>query len=151
MKKIFITAAVVLLLAGNAFTQAWGPQGRGTWPPPAETVSVEGTLQLHNGHIALNSGTTVYYVPRVGRLTGFVDGIREGARVSVEGYAQGNFLHVTKLTIAGRVYDFPALGTGPGFPDGAQGWNRGYAPRGGYHHHGYGNRGGYRGQPRGRW
>ena len=119
MKRFFLTAAIILMVLGTASAQAWG-----NWAQPAQSITVEGTLQLQNGQIALNSGTEVYFVPSISRLIGFIDGLREGARVSVEGYVYGNTIHTTKLTIAGRVYDFPDPVTGQGYPENAPGWGR---------------------------
>ena len=104
MKKLVFLVVIALLVIGTASAQGWG------WVPPAppETVRVDGTLQLQNGHIVLSTGTVVYFVPGLMRYIGFIDGLREGARISAEGFASGNFLQPTKLTIGGREYDFAA-------------------------------------------
>ena len=70
------------------------------------SVTVEGTLKLEKGFIALASGDTVYYVPMLQRYVGFIDGLKEGAKVSVEGYQFKNMLHPQKVTINGKDYDF---------------------------------------------
>jgi hypothetical protein len=78
---------------------------------------------LEQGRIALKAGSDVYFVAGIGRLIGFVDGLKEGAAVSLEGTAwalpEGSpgqprgappanspykFLRVNKLTIGGREY-----------------------------------------------
>jgi hypothetical protein len=78
------------------------------------TVSVTGTLQLQNGYIALVSGDTAYFVPMLMNLAGFIEGLKEGREVSVEGFEYRNFIHLTKLTVDGKSYDCPVLERGPG-------------------------------------
>ena len=80
--------------------------------PAAETVTVTGSMVVANGTPALKSGDVTYFVTGISRLIGFVDGLREGAQVTVEGRSMANprdenvkFLRVTKLTIGGRNYD----------------------------------------------
>ena len=119
MKRFFLAAAFILMALGTVSAQT-----RGSWPSPEQPITVEGTLQFQNGQIVLNSGTEVYFIPSINRLIGFIDGLREGARVSVEGYAYGNIIHSTKLTVSGRVYDFPDPVTRQGFPENAPVWGR---------------------------
>jgi hypothetical protein len=64
-------------------------------------------LQLEKGFIALASGDNVYFVPMLMRYAGFVEGIKEGAKVSVEGYQFRDILHPKKVTVNGKDYDFP--------------------------------------------
>ena len=134
MKKLMFLTVVVCLATGTIFAQGWG----GVSP----RITVNGTLQLQNGQIALAGGNTVYFVPSLGRYIGFIDGLKEGARVSVEGYAWGNYLEPSSVTIDGKSYDFSSNNL-------SQGW-------GGYGHCGYGpysvaySRGGY-GHHGGRW
>ena len=110
---------IILVLA--AFVAAAGFASAQT---TAATETLRGNLALIDGQIALQNGETVYYLPRLGRLVGFVDGLKEGAAVTVEGYSYdaaqwGNgwfygtvpatanrkvFL-IQKLTLNGRMYD----------------------------------------------
>jgi len=127
MKKLVFLAAIVCLATGTIFAQGWGGA--------SQKITVNGTLQLQNGQIALASGNAVYFVPALGRYVGFIDGLKEGARVSVEGYASGNYLEPSKVTIDGKSYDFSPNNL-------SQGW-------GGY---GYGDCcGGYGQYSRRRW
>ena len=108
----------------------------------SQRITVTGTLQLQNGQIALAGGNTVYFVPTLGRYIGFIDGLKEGVGVSIDGYASGNYLEPSKVTINGKSYDFSPNNLG-------QGWgNNGYCG-GSYGSGGYGC-GGY-GYRRGRW
>jgi hypothetical protein len=47
-----------------------------------------GTLNFINGQIAVKNGETTYYVRGLGRLFGFVEGLKEGSTVTLEGYAE---------------------------------------------------------------
>ena len=111
-----------------------------------ETVSVSGKLALANGRIALQSGENLYYVAGIRRLIGFIDGLKEGAQVSLEGYARnepGNVwvLWATKLTLGGKSYDLAPAGFGRnGFDRNARSYG---GPCGGAYHGG--------GRRRGRW
>ncbi|GHT74027.1 hypothetical protein FACS1894124_3290 [Spirochaetia bacterium] len=99
-----------------------GPQRRRDGPPregrhqpvPAETVTVNGTLQLVEGRIAVVSDGKTYFTHDLQRLIGFIDGLKESASVTLEGAAypvpnnaDARFLRVTKLTFNGKTYDFP--------------------------------------------
>jgi hypothetical protein len=130
MKKFVFFVGIALLAAGTVVAQNWGSP---------EPVMVSGTLQLMNGQIVLSGGgNTFYYVPALTRLIGFVDGLREGAQVNVEGFSLGGgFLQLTKFTIGGRDYDLSANVSGWGgsygyCPTWGGGWCGGSGRRGGY-------------------
>jgi hypothetical protein len=134
MKKLTLALTIALTAAGIASAQSWGgPWGNQGWP--AQTVTVSGTLQLQNGTISVVNGNTAYYVPALERFVGFIEGLKEGAQVSVEGLSapNTNYLQAVKLTIGGKSYDLVANG-----PQGTP--YSGYGP-GGYGHMGRG--GGY--------
>jgi len=71
-----------------------------------EVVTVQGTLQLQNGMVAVASGDTVYAVPRLTRYIGFINGLTEGTNVTVEGTRVRNRIQPAKVTIADRTYEF---------------------------------------------
>ena len=86
----------------------------------AESVSISGNLTLVQGRIALNSGGTTYIIGGLHRHVGFIDGLREGAAVTIEGNAfavpdneNAKFLLVQKLTIGGNDYDLAPNFTRP--------------------------------------
>jgi hypothetical protein len=111
MRKFGLVLIIGFVAAGMAAAQGWGgPWGNQGWA--AQTVTVSGTLQLQNGTIAVVNGGTAYYVPALERFVGFIDGLKEGAQVSVDGYAapNTNYLQAVKLTIGGRSYDLVAAG-----------------------------------------
>jgi hypothetical protein len=130
MKKLMFLTAIACLAAGTVFAQSWGAV--------SQRITVNGTLQLQNGQIALVSGNTIYFVPTLGRYIGFIDGIKEGANVSIEGYASGNYLEPSKATINGKSYDFSPNYQQAQWGGGGYGYC-GYGP-GGYGCGGYGNR-----------
>lgn len=73
-------------------------------------TTIEGTLKLEKGLVALASGDDVYFVPMLIHYAGFIDGLKEGAKVSVEGFQFRNMLHPRKITLNGKDYDFPSHG-----------------------------------------
>jgi hypothetical protein len=85
-----------------------------------ETVTVNGNLQFIEGRIAvIADGKTYYTNGPFQRLFGFVDGLKEGAAVKLDGAASpvplnpgARFLWVTKLTFNGKTYDFPITAGG---------------------------------------
>ena len=107
MKKLVFLLLISLLIIGTVSAQGWG------WTP-AETIRVEGTLQMQNGHIVLSTGTAVYFIPGLMRYIGFIEGLREGTRISAEGFVSGNFLQAIKLIIGGREYNLTANNQTPG-------------------------------------
>jgi hypothetical protein len=124
MKRIIALVIFVVFTAGTSvFAQA--PEGRGLEgrdrterrgqelrePKASEKTTVSGTLGIRQGRIILESGDTFYYVAGINHLTGFIDGLKEGASVSVEGYvfrSPGNnsdqVIRASALTIGGRNY-----------------------------------------------
>jgi hypothetical protein len=121
MKRIVLFGLFALCIAGFASAQMGpGGMGRRTFPPApqileapaAEQLTVSGNLSIVHGRIALVSGDTTYYVSGLSRFVGFIDGLKEGARVSLEGAAYqlpndtaAKFLRVSKLTLNGKDYD----------------------------------------------
>ena len=129
MKKLGLVMIIACLAVGMVSAQGWGG-----WPTP-QTISVTGTLQLQNGVIAVVSGNDAYYVPMLTRYIGFIEGLREGAQISMDGFASGNYLQPTRVTINGKNYDFTAnvpqgRSRGPqgmaygGYGCGGRGWGR---------------------------
>lgn len=128
MKTKGILIAVLMMLAMGALVFAQNTEG-----PWGQTVTVEGTLQLQNGHVVLVSGDTSYFVPWLLHYAGFIEGIKEGATVSVEGYTDGyDRLWPTSFTVNGKSYDLARFGgrggyRGGGFGAGGCGnWEGGY-------------------------
>jgi len=116
MKKIGFFLLIAVLVVGTV-----SAQNRNDLRRDNSTVTIDGTLQLQRGNIVLASGDSVYYVPSLTRYVGFIEGLKEGASVSVEGYEYRSVLYPVKVTIAGKSYDFADNSSGgfsmmgPGF------------------------------------
>jgi hypothetical protein len=152
MKRIAYLVLLVLMGVGAVSAQQWGNgcgpwgkrpgygQGRHTGPGPGyyredprpaawetwetwETLTLTGNLELIDGHIVLRKDAVTYYITGLNRLVGFIEGLTEGAAVTLEGAVRplpGDedgerciFL-VSKLGLNGKTYDnlTPALTTG---------------------------------------
>jgi hypothetical protein len=81
-------------------------------PVPTEAVTVTGNLTIAQGSLAVINGDTTYLVSGIQRFVGFIDGLKDGARVTLVGSAAAasqdgktKFLWVNKLTINNKDYD----------------------------------------------
>ena len=161
MKRNVLFILLVFGLVGMAWAQGWprmrpdpAPKSDGSKPhrelPAAETVTVSGGLIVAYGSPAVKSGDVTYLVKGINRLVGFVDGLKEGAQVTVEGPAitsprdsKLKVLRPAKLTLNGKTYDLAPLAfsapfgpnrqSGPGhrnqMPPAPQGRDRRPAPQ----------------------
>jgi hypothetical protein len=75
-------------------------------------VTVSGALSLARGQIVLREDEDIYVIMGLGRFIGFIDGLKEGAEVTLDGFVRTgredtniHFLLANKLTIDGREYD----------------------------------------------
>ena len=136
LKVLFIflaigLAAMVSAQDGNRRERAPAERSTSRSRTPV-TVTVSGTMVVANGMPALRSGDDTYLIGGVSRLIGFIDGLKEGAQVTVEGTVitipgRNNlkYLQGSKLTLGGKSYDLSSSGMGmmpgirppaPGFP-----------------------------------
>ena len=90
--------------------ERYGFQGNNRTSP--QEASVSGNLTIVKGMIALVSDNTTYVTMGLDRYTGFIDGLKEGAAVTLEGYALPDpqnkdyvFLRVNKMTLNGKDYE----------------------------------------------
>ncbi|TXT43212.1 MAG: hypothetical protein FD137_1919 [Spirochaetes bacterium] len=108
MKKTLIVIAIAFVVIGVASAQPWSQSpwntqpgrgnapfhGRGYHQAPAaplsalEKVTLEGKLELVSGRVAIKKEANTYFVMIPNRLYGFVDGLKEGASVKVEGLSR---------------------------------------------------------------
>ena len=141
MKRKIIFILLIVGLAATISAQGWG-HGKGhprmpnhgyrrggpqmnaipRRPPAAEAVTLSGNLIVARGMPALKSDDVTYLVSGLNRLTGFVDGLKEGAQVTIEGYAFSRqkedtvkVVKPSKLSLNGKSYDMasPFRGTTP--------------------------------------
>jgi hypothetical protein len=139
MKRFGFVLVIVCLTAGTAFAQNWGnPQ----------QITVNGSLQLQNGSIAVVSGNITYFVPVLTQYFGFIEGLKEGVQVSIDGFASGNTIRPSKVTLNGKSYDFPV---NPQVSYNYSNCPFGYSCCGLGHHGNGGNRRGGYGHHSGRW
>ena len=121
---VFCAAALVLAhgnnrrdpghFPGGPRPYAWGqgsPRNQSPRPSP-ENVTVSGNLTIAQGIIAVVSGDTTWLVRGLDRYIGFIDGLKEGAMVTLEGYAMPSprsdkikSLQVQKMTLNGKDYE----------------------------------------------
>jgi hypothetical protein len=125
MKRNVLFVLLALSVAVLASAHGRGRGGGGfpsVQPAPAETVTVTGNLTIAQGSIAVQNNDITYLAAGLHRFIGFIDGLKEGAQVTLDGSAFTNpqnekikFLLVSKLMINGKAYDLaPALPPGPG-------------------------------------
>jgi len=86
MKKVVLLILFAAIIGGVVFAQSNAP-----------TTTIRGTLGLSGGRISVVSGNITYYVNGLSRFIGFIDGLKEGAQVSLDGYA-------TAPTVEGQTY-----------------------------------------------
>jgi hypothetical protein len=114
MKRFLMSTLLAFGIAGLAAAQNWG--GRGFWGigqmPVAESVTVSGSLTIVQGAPAVKSGDITYLLPGLMRYAGFIDSLKDGAQVKLEGAAitspqdaKTKILRVSKLGIGGKDYD----------------------------------------------
>jgi hypothetical protein len=178
MKKALVAMAIAFVLIGAVSAQPWvqntqpwsaSPRmGQGNTPGLGqgygmhvqaatiafEKISLEGTLALIDTRVAIQKDGKTYFVMIPDRIFGFVDGLKEGANVKIEGYSReipglkDNFVvHVDTLTVNGRTIDLSKTAGSAG-PMGGTMMNNGMmggSRMGG----GYGTRG--NSMPMGRW
>jgi len=111
MKKVFIMLLIGVLITGSVFaqrTERRSAQERGARQnrQSENNITVEGTIKLSNGFVAVESGDNVYIVPMLNRFIGFIYELKEGAAVKIEGTSFRNMISPVKVTIAGKSYDF---------------------------------------------
>ena len=133
MKKPGFVLVIAFVAIGGISAQNWGN---------SQSITIEGTLQLQNGQVAVSTENAVYFVPELGRYVGFIDGLREGARVSVAGYASGNYLQLVQMTLNGKSYDFLTNNFAQGYGGCGRGYCSGPAGFSGGGRGGWGRRGG---------
>jgi hypothetical protein len=137
MKRICLCLFLAAATVGLVFAQ--GEKRRAPGAVPEKTV-ISGILGIAKGSIALKSGNDTYYVMGLNRFVGFIDGLKEGAQVNLEGYAftspqndEGKVFKVTKLTLNGKDYDLDSAGNFAGSPGGF-GTRRNFNPSQGWKH-----------------
>ena len=119
MKRKILFILLALSLVAMISAQERGERPFRFQRPVAETITVSGTMIIAHGMPALKSGEVTYIVSGITRLVGFIDGLKEGAQVTIDGRVFSNpanettkFLIPTTLNIGGRSYDLAMPGWG---------------------------------------
>jgi len=102
MKKIVLFCLFTAIIGGSVFAQSNTP-----------TTTIRGALGLSNGRISVVSNNITYYVRGLERFVGFIDGLKEGAQVSIDGFAAApkvegqtdRLFRPVKLTLNGKTYE----------------------------------------------
>jgi opacity protein-like surface antigen len=117
MKRLGLVLAMALAIVGGAFAQSSKIADAAADQSAPQVTQISGNLALINGHVAIKSGDKTYYLQGIQRLLGFVDGLKEGSSVKVEGYSlpmqaapEYVFMRLTKLTFNGKAYDLSQAG-----------------------------------------
>ncbi|GHU22044.1 hypothetical protein FACS1894172_18320 [Spirochaetia bacterium] len=111
MKRFAVGMVFVLVFAGMVEAQTTTPR------PTPEKVTINGTLTFARGSVAIQNNEVTYLISGISQLIGFVDGLKAGAQVKLEGYAASTpdatvmFFRTTKLTFNSTDYDLS-----PAFP-----------------------------------
>ena len=112
MKRIAILLLAGLLVGGAASAQAGKAAPAGDQNRAPVSATVEGKLVFLNGYICITTPNKTWIVHMPGYIYGFIDGLKEGAQVKLEGLEKAipvplatSQLFVTKLTFNGKEYD----------------------------------------------
>jgi len=108
MKRTILFFTLVFCAAALVLAQGNNRWGKGS----PEKATVSGNLSIAQGMIAVVSGDTTWLVRGINRYIGFIDGLKEGAEVTLEGYAMPasrdknvKSLQVQKMTLNGKDYE----------------------------------------------
>jgi hypothetical protein len=129
MKRILLFGLAAIAVSVVAFAQDYGPRGQ-NGPPrqnfvreagsAGEELTLNGELGWVNGRIAIKTEDKTYFVSGLQRLFGFVDGLKEGAQLTLTGRAYGvsyipeyGFFRTEKVSFNGKNYELNY--GGPGF------------------------------------
>jgi hypothetical protein len=146
MKRI-VLLTVAALTAGLVFAQndgnTRGPNGnpwqRGGnyWENAGEELVLNGKLEWVNGHIAVRANDKTYFVSGIQQLLGFVDGLKEGAQITLAGRTHNipyiteySFIRAEKVTFNGKDYTLDNSGRRFNGTKRHRGWG-GYGPMNG--------------------
>jgi hypothetical protein len=112
MKRIILCVLFVMAVGGMLAAQNSGRPDSPRRNGEPEKISLSGSLALSRGRIVLESGGSTYYVAGIGGLIGFVEGLKEGASVSLEGWAfplprseKEQIFRAAKLSFNGKDYE----------------------------------------------
>ena len=122
LKPKIIFIVLVCGIAAMVSAQGWNNSERTSRIPRAENITVSGSLIITYGMPALKNGDTTYLLGGLRGLGGFIDGLKEGAQITIEGRAITSqkdsnlkILMPSKLSLGGKTYDLAPPEGGFGF------------------------------------
>ena len=109
MKKMVLLCLFTAVICGSVFAQS-----------NSQITTIKGTLKINGNRFSVVSGNITYSVRGLERLVGVVDGLKDGAQVSMEGYATApttegqreRVFNPVRLTINGKTYEVGSPGAG---------------------------------------
>jgi hypothetical protein len=131
-KQIVLCVFLTFVFGGLLFAQK-SQEPSGTYARPGgphrygkelafEDIKISGTLGISRGMPSVVSGDTTYLVMGLSHFFGFIDSLKEGAVVSLEGRAaelsaeeKVKILRVKKMTLNGKEYDLDSGDSRPAF------------------------------------
>jgi hypothetical protein len=137
MKRIVLCVLFAAVISGVLLAQNSDRPGSFPQNQMPEKITLSGSLGLSRGRSVLESGGTTYYIAGLDRLVGFVEGLKEGASVSLEGWAfplpgseTEQIFRAAKLSLNGKDYELGGqersalprrgFGRGKGFAPGSR-------------------------------
>jgi hypothetical protein len=131
MKRIVLCVLFAAVVSGVLVAQDPGDPGFSRRNQAPEKITLSGSLGLSQGRIVLESGGNTYYIAGLERLIGFVEGLKEGASVSLEGWAfplprseTEQIFRAAKLSLNGKDYELGSQ-EWPASPRHDFGWGNG--------------------------
>ena len=122
MKQKIFFIVLICGIAAMVSAQGWNKRERSSGIPRAENITVSGSLIITYGIPALKNGDTTFLLGGLRGLGGFIDGLKEGAQITIEGRAITSqkdsnlkFLMLSKLSLNGKTYDMAPPEGGFGF------------------------------------
>jgi hypothetical protein len=156
MKRIILISVIAIMAPGLIFAQSADQlsekAGESERFNRLEMSEISGNLGISHGLISLESGGVVYCIVGLQRFAGFIEELKAGAVVTLEGYVlpdaslrrsrrsqeflrqnqNPRFFRVTKLSVGGKDYDLSPLPGAersrrrdfgpPGFAEGPRNW-----------------------------
>ena len=107
MRKMVLFCLFTAVICGNIFAQSNN-----------QITTIKGTLKISGNRFSVVSGNITYSVRGLERLVGVVDGLKDGAQVSMDGYAMATagqnerVFNPLRITINGKSYEVGSPGAG---------------------------------------
>jgi len=132
MKRITLLALLAVCAFATVHSQnstRQAPRNRQEVNQPSsstsEKITVRGNLAILQDMIAVRSGNTTFLVPELKKYSDFIDDLKDGVPVTIEGSVLNNpddskvkTIIPTKMTLAGKEYDLTSFRGEQDYSDG---------------------------------